>query len=168
MDQSAAGTVTHLTDRASRQRVITKAWNTSVDALGFLTALEKTGYILAHDDKHSYIVVDPAGKSFSLTRQIEGTKAKDIRARLATLRPDQLPHIRIAVERANITDIKSSPTLEIANCRSAALIIAPYVLLILSVLLVYANVYHNDFLYDDLFLIRYNHFLTSWRYIGIL
>jgi protein O-mannosyl-transferase len=36
------------------------------------------------------------------------------------------------------------------------------------VLLAYANVYHNDFVFDDLLLITDNKFLTSWHYIGTL
>ena len=45
---------------------------------------------------------------------------------------------------------------------------APYALLIVAVLLAYANVYHNAFLFDDLSLITGNKFLTSWHYVGTL
>jgi hypothetical protein len=45
---------------------------------------------------------------------------------------------------------------------------APYAMLIVAVLLAYSNVYHNDFVYDDLGLIAGNKFLTSWRYIGTI
>jgi len=44
---------------------------------------------------------------------------------------------------------------------------APYAALIIAVLLAYANVYHNEFVFDDL-AITDNIFLTSWRYIGTL
>ncbi len=44
----------------------------------------------------------------------------------------------------------------------------PYALLAAAVLLAYANVYHNEFLFDDPVLITGNKFLTSWRYIGTL
>ena len=50
-----------------------------------------------------------------------------------------------------------------SSCR-----LAPYVLLVAAVLLAYANVYHDEFLYDDINLIRDNKFLTSWRSIGTL
>ncbi len=45
---------------------------------------------------------------------------------------------------------------------------APYAVLIIAVLLAYANVYRNEFLFDDLILITNNKFITSWRYIGTL
>jgi protein O-mannosyl-transferase len=45
---------------------------------------------------------------------------------------------------------------------------APYAALALAVFIAYANVYRNEFLYDDLILITENKFLTSWRYIGTL
>ena len=45
---------------------------------------------------------------------------------------------------------------------------APYAVLIVAVLVAYSNVYHNDFLFDDIPLIRDNKFLTSWHYFGTL
>ena len=45
---------------------------------------------------------------------------------------------------------------------------APYAVLIAAVLLAYSNVYHNEFVYDDLVLITGNKFLTSWNYAGTL
>ncbi len=44
----------------------------------------------------------------------------------------------------------------------------PYAILIAAVLLAYANVYGNDFVFDDLGLIVDNKFLTSWRYAPTL
>ena len=44
----------------------------------------------------------------------------------------------------------------------------PCALLAAAVLLAYANVYHNEFLFDDPVLITGDKFLTSWRYIGTL
>jgi len=49
-----------------------------------------------------------------------------------------------------------------------AFVWGPYAVLILSVLLAYANVYGNSFLLDDFTLISENKFLTSWRFIGTL
>lgn len=43
---------------------------------------------------------------------------------------------------------------------------APYALLIIAVLMAYSNVYHNEFLLDDLNIITRNKFLTSWNYAG--
>jgi hypothetical protein len=49
-----------------------------------------------------------------------------------------------------------------------AFVYVPYIALIAAVFLAYSNVYHNDFLYDDISLITENKFLTSWNYLGIL
>ncbi|MFA5041506.1 MAG: hypothetical protein WC464_07730 [Bdellovibrionales bacterium] len=44
----------------------------------------------------------------------------------------------------------------------------PYALLIVAVLLAYANIYGFEFVYDDLGLIEGNKFLTSWKYAPTL
>lgn len=41
----------------------------------------------------------------------------------------------------------------------------PYAMLLLAVFLVYSNVYDNDFLFDDEFLIQKNQFIRSWDYL---
>ena len=46
--------------------------------------------------------------------------------------------------------------------------LAPFAFLIAAVLLAYANVYGNEFVFDDLVLVAGNKFLTSWRYTGAL
>lgn len=65
-----------------RRTAITEAYRQSDSAAAFRAALEMHGYILAEGDKRGFVVVDQAGEVHALTRQIEGVKAKDIRATL--------------------------------------------------------------------------------------
>ncbi len=46
--------------------------------------------------------------------------------------------------------------------------IAPYLLLVAAVFLVYANVYDNAFLFDDNLVIELNDYLRSWSTFGRL
>jgi len=46
--------------------------------------------------------------------------------------------------------------------------IVPYVFLSLAVFLAYANIYHNEFLFDDIALIVNNQFLRDWRFLPAL
>ena len=56
----------------------------------FVKALEDRGYFLARGDKRSYVVVDLYGEIHSLSRQLDGVKAKDLKARLADYPLDKL------------------------------------------------------------------------------
>ena len=49
--------------------------------------------MLARGDKRDFVVVDRAGETHSLSRRIEGAKAKDIRDRLADLDPASVPTV---------------------------------------------------------------------------
>lgn len=79
---------------------ITKAWRESSDALTFVKALEAGGYYLARGDKRSYVVVDLYGEVHSLSRQIDGVKAKELKARLADHPPDKLLDVATVQDRA--------------------------------------------------------------------
>jgi tetratricopeptide (TPR) repeat protein len=56
------------------------------------------------------------------------------------------------------------PVANTANTKipTAAQILMPYLLLMLAVLIVYANVYDNAFLFDDELIITHNELLTGW------
>ena len=67
-------------------------------------ALWERGYQLAQGDQRGFVVVDRAGHVHSLSRQIDGARAKDIKAKLAPRTPEDLPTVketrkRIAAER---------------------------------------------------------------------
>lgn len=78
-------------NKAERLEAITAAWRESDSAEAFSKALEKRGYFLARGDRRAYVIVDLFGEIHSLTRQVQGVKGKEIRARLAAYDVDKLP-----------------------------------------------------------------------------
>ncbi|HEX7588235.1 MAG TPA: hypothetical protein VF478_07965 [Anaerolineae bacterium] len=62
-------------------RSITDAWNTTRSGEDFIRVLAAKDYYLARGDRRGYVVVDLAGEIHSLSRQIKGTRGKDINAR---------------------------------------------------------------------------------------
>ena len=84
--------------KEQRRADVTAAWKLSDTGNTFLRALEERGYYLAQGDRRAYVIVDRFGEIHSLTRQIEGAKAKDVAARLADLPLDKLPHASRAQE----------------------------------------------------------------------
>lgn len=48
----------------------------------FRAAVEEKGYTLAKGDARGYVLVDERGKIYSLSRQLEGQRSKDVRERL--------------------------------------------------------------------------------------
>lgn len=80
--------------KEQRRATITKAWQQSRDGIGFAAALQDAGYVLAQGDKRAYVVIDRAGDVHSLSRQIEGARAKDVPARLQDSHPvSSLPSV---------------------------------------------------------------------------
>ena len=84
--------------KEQRRADVTAAWKVSDTGNTFLRALEERGYYLAQGDRRAYVIVDRFGEIHSLTRQIDGAKAKDVAARLADLPLDKLPHASRAQE----------------------------------------------------------------------
>jgi MobA/VirD2-like, nuclease domain len=87
-----------------RRADITAAFRQSDSAQAFVNALRERGYRLAQGDQRGFVVVDRAGHVHSLSRQIDGARAKDIKAKLAPRTPADLPTVkevrqRIAAER---------------------------------------------------------------------
>jgi Relaxase/Mobilisation nuclease domain len=81
-----------------RREEITAAYKASDSAEAFRSALEQKGYVLARGDKRGLVVVDRFGNPHSLTRYIKGHSAKEIKAKLAALSPEQLPSVDQAKE----------------------------------------------------------------------
>ncbi|MEH6575654.1 MAG: relaxase/mobilization nuclease domain-containing protein [Amphritea sp.] len=77
--------------KTDRVAAITVAYQRSDSGQAFFQALEEAGFYLARGDKRGYVVVDRAGEIHSLTRQVRGAKAKEIRARLADYPAEKLP-----------------------------------------------------------------------------
>lgn len=83
--------------KQQRREQITKLWKENPDAHGFMKALEAQGYFLARGDQRAYIVVDLSGEIHSLSRQLDGVKAKEMKARLApNYDLDRLPNAETA------------------------------------------------------------------------
>lgn len=82
----------------ARREAITDAYQKSDNAAAFRSALNEHGYVLAQGDKRGFVAVDRAGEVHSLTRQIEGARAKDIRAKLKLDGLEGLPSVQQAKE----------------------------------------------------------------------
>jgi len=72
---------------------ITTCYERADNAQTFINALEQKGYVLARGDRRGFVVVDKFADVHSLTRYVKGHKAKDIKARLAPLSPENLPTV---------------------------------------------------------------------------
>jgi MobA/VirD2-like, nuclease domain len=76
--------------KKERREQITKAWQGSSDARSFVRELEASGYLLARGDQRAYVVVDIYGEIHSLSRQLSGVKAKELKSRLASFDIDRM------------------------------------------------------------------------------
>lgn len=87
---------------AERRAAITEAFRGSDSAEAFRAALEERGYTLARGDRRGFVALDHNAEIFSLARQIDGAKAKDVREKLAALTgvPDVQKAKAILKERA--------------------------------------------------------------------
>lgn len=88
---------TGLTPREAKEQ-LTELWNRTDSGQAFAAALDEAGWILARGDKRDFVVLDPAAEVHSLTRRIDGAKAKDVRARMADLDAASLPSVEEARE----------------------------------------------------------------------
>jgi hypothetical protein len=73
--------------------IVTDIWRHTDSGQAFANALREAGYALARGNRRDFVVIDPQGGVHSLTRRIEGARAKDIRARMADLDPALLPDV---------------------------------------------------------------------------
>jgi hypothetical protein len=92
-----------------RDPAINRAWQASDNGRSFAAALITEGYFLARGDKQEFVIVDPHGKAHNPARQIEGARAKDIRAKLADLDPRALPSAAQARARQGEEKSKRQP-----------------------------------------------------------
>lgn len=83
-----------------RKAAITKLWDTFEDPKQFIIATNKTGYVIAKGDRRDFVILDRDGEIFSLPRQIEAVKTKQIRERLGN--GDDLPTVEQAKEEQKI------------------------------------------------------------------
>ncbi|MHA6266353.1 relaxase/mobilization nuclease domain-containing protein [Aliiroseovarius sp. CAU 1755] len=81
-----------------RRAEITQAYEQADSAESFRAALDAKGYVLAKGDRRGFVIVDRQCNVHSLMRYIKGHKARDIKAKLAGLDPDDLPLVDQAKE----------------------------------------------------------------------
>lgn len=78
---------------------VTQAWQEADSGAAFKNALDDKGLVLARGDKRGYVVVDPDGEVYSLSRQVEGVRSKEVKERLADIDQDTLPDVPQAREQ---------------------------------------------------------------------
>ena len=83
-----------------RRDEITGLYQGADSAAAFQVSLEEKGYVLAKGDRRNYVIIDQSGDVHSLSRYVKGVKAKEIKARLASLDPASLPSVDQAKELA--------------------------------------------------------------------
>jgi hypothetical protein len=76
---------------ADRKDQITALKQASDSPQAFMRALEEQGYLLAKGERRDFVLVDEAGEVYSLSRQIHGMKAAELRAFMKGLDPAILP-----------------------------------------------------------------------------
>lgn len=77
--------------KEQRQREITALWHRCANGAAFAALLAEAGYTLAQGDKRGHVIVDRYGEIHSLSRQVQGVKAKHIKIRMADFPPEKLP-----------------------------------------------------------------------------
>ena len=76
-----------------RRAEIAAFYSASDSGAAFKTALEDAGYVLAQGDRRDFVLVDPAGESFSLGRQLKGVEAAALRGFMADVDRAALPTV---------------------------------------------------------------------------
>ena len=86
--------VKHREEKAARAQEIETLYSASDSGKAFQAGLEEAGYTLAKGDKRGYVLVNDAGDIFSLSRQLKGQRAKDIKGRLSDIDQAVLPQAK--------------------------------------------------------------------------
>lgn len=110
-------------DHNTRKAQVTSLYQTADSGPAFKAALEDTGYIVARGDKCDFMILDEDAKAYSLTRQLPGVRAKELRTFMVEVDTAALPSVREARDmlraRAHKQDVKkpepeSSPAPELS------------------------------------------------------
>jgi hypothetical protein len=96
------GMVKHRDKKLELSDKIQKLYDGSDGAKAFQGALEQEGYTLAKGDRRGFVIVDRAGEIFSLSRQLKGQRAKDIKQQLKEIK--DLPHAKIIANERKYFD----------------------------------------------------------------
>lgn len=91
-------------DPRERKAMITALFAESENGQEFKAQLEDAGYTLAQGDRRDYALVDRDGDVFNVTRQINGMRAKELRAFMADVDPAGLPTVS-EVKQSRVRDV---------------------------------------------------------------
>ena len=80
--QSESSLVKHREKRLETALAIQELYKQSDSGKAFQVALHEAGYTLAKGDRRGFVLVDEQGKITSLSRQLKGQRAKDVKQRL--------------------------------------------------------------------------------------
>ena len=90
--QSERGGIGHVQRRAQ----VKALFEASDTGLAFKAALEDAGYVLARGDRRGFVILDDDAKVYSLSHQLPGVRAKDLRAFMVEIDLDNLPSVKDA------------------------------------------------------------------------
>ncbi|MBD3774161.1 MAG: relaxase/mobilization nuclease domain-containing protein [Rhodobacteraceae bacterium] len=90
--QSERGGIGHVQRRAQ----VKALFEASDTGLAFKASLEDAGYVLARGDRRGFVILDDAAKVYSLSDQLPGVRAKDLRAFMVGIDLDNLPSVKEA------------------------------------------------------------------------
>ena len=110
MGERAKAEETGITPK-QRKKHITDIYNDSANPEIFISKMERVGYVLAKGDRRDFVIIDRYGHIHSLSRQIDGGKAKDLRKIFSSLNPDVLPtaaQVRERLRQKNNTHDKET------------------------------------------------------------
>ncbi len=93
--------VKHKEQRLEMAERIQSLYTNSVSGTAFQQALEEQGYTLARGDRRGFVLVDAQGKITSLSRQLKGQRAKDIKERLFDV--GELQHAKTLSEQRKVS-----------------------------------------------------------------
>ena len=83
-------------DHDAMKRQLTEVWQRTQTGAEFKKEVEAQGYVIARGDKVEYALIDPTGGVHSLSRRLEGVKAKDLRERFVDVDRQSLPSVEQA------------------------------------------------------------------------
>lgn len=88
--QSERGGIGHVQRRAQ----VKALFEASDTGLAFKAALEDAGYVLARGDRRGFVILDDDANVYSLSDQLPGVRAKDLRAFMVEIDLDNLPSVK--------------------------------------------------------------------------
>lgn len=86
--------IKHREEKLKTAEKINSLYRSSDSGKAFQAALEEQGFTLAKGDRRGFTIVDAYGKIHSLSRQLSGQRAKDIKERLSDIDPERLPEAK--------------------------------------------------------------------------